>query len=430
MNAKDWLASARLMATVKAPYFTTAIFQLIPYPTPGLGTFAVSEKAVMMYDPELVNNREWTVEATAWAIIHEVSHYIRGHHARCRDNNFDPQLANIAEDCEINDDIINAKGKLPVDPCLPSKLKPPMKDGLLFEEYYHSIRQHAQKVRMSGSGDGEGGEGDADGSGQISGTKGPKGPGNGKCGGVAGNPLPEEANLPPGMGRSEVEQKRVAKQTAEAIREEASKSRGTVPAGLARWAEVMLGPPHIPWQTKLARACRSAVAFKAGAVDYSYSKPSRRQAALGYGPGFPILPALRAPIPQVAIGIDTSGSMGTAELEEALRESKGILSAVGAQVDFLACDAEVHVKAKVRHYKQLLGMLKGGGGTDFRPIFAAVERTTPRPSVFVFCTDGYGPAPAQPPAGMKVIWVLIGGTQAPAPWGEAIVVDRRPATST
>ena len=225
----------------------------------------------------------------------------------------------------------------------------------------------------------------------------------------------------PEPGRSEAEVARIRKQVAEDIKQEATKSRGTVPAGWARWADEQLSPPKVPWRQKLARQARAAVQFQKGMVDYTYSRPSRRQASHGYGIGKPILPTLHAPVPRVAVGVDTSGSMGQHELDQALRETNGVLMAVGAEVEFVACDAEVHVQKKVRNWKDVRANLKGGGGTDFRPVFEAFDKAKPRPDIVIFVTDGYGPAPVEAPANMKVIWLLVGGNeQAPATWGECI----------
>jgi predicted metal-dependent peptidase len=127
------------------------------------------------------------------------------------------------------------------------------------------------------------------------------------------------------------------------------------------------------------------------------------------------------PVPRVAVAVDTSGSMGQRELTDALREAKGILTAVGANVEFLACDAEVHAARPVRTWRDCIPLLKGGGGTDFTPVFRELERRPHRPEVLVFITDGCGPAPESPPGWCKTIWLTVGPYQRkPAEWGEHI----------
>ena len=202
-----------------------------------------------------------------------------------------------------------------------------------------------------------------------------------------------------------------------------SQGIGSVPGHLRRWAEEALKPPKVPWRQKLAQLARRAVAWRPGAVDHRYDGPSRRQAGIGYGVGRPVLPRLRAPIPRVALVVDTSGSMGSKEIIDCLTEAQGVVEAVGAEVEFCACDARVHELRPVANVRDMVKLLKGGGGTDFRPAFDALSKRRPRPEVVIFATDGYGPAPEVAPNGMRTIWLLVGGNETPpAPWGDAIVV--------
>lgn len=255
--------------------------------------------------------------------------------------------------------------------------------------------------------------------------------GGGWCGSGGGVPVPgepENKGETDAKGRSEVELNSLRRRVAEAIKDAVEKSRGTVPAGLARWADEVLQPPRVDWRTKLAQVARTAVAFRPGAVDFRYHRPSRRQGAIGLGIGKPVLPAMIQPTPRVAVAVDTSGSMSKSDLQVAVEESAGILGALGADVDFIACDAAVGKVKRVRTPRELAESLVGGGGTDFAPVFAEVEKLRPRPEVLVYVTDGCGPAPAKPPVGLRTIWVLVGQyRQTPhfpgEPWGEMIELD-------
>jgi len=200
----------------------------------------------------------------------------------------------------------------------------------------------------------------------------------------------------------------------------------------------MLKPSKIKWEQKLARAIRGAVAWTSGKSDYSYSRPSRRQSLVGFGAGKPILSTLRSPTPRIAVGVDTSGSMGTEGITRAASEIACILKAVRAEVEFIACDCKVHEQKKLRGIKDLEGAFKGGGGTSFVPAFEAVAAMKPVPNIFIFITDGQGDAPVDPPKGVKVIWVLVGGSGCKpcagswggpeVTYGEFITVDESEAT--
>lgn len=437
MNYKDKLATGRLMACNRFRYFRTAIMALVPRETPGLGTFGVTEDMIMLYDPKVVE--EWTVEEIAAVIIHEVSHVLRGHAKRARRQEtragFTHGKWNKAADYEINDDLIDAKLKLPSfkkngvvvdEPCIPQKAKPkPLPVGLTAEEYLNHIPDEPENGG-SGAHAGAGGKGKGQGqSGQGQG----KDPhvGCGWCGGGAGHALPNEPQSKgKSQGRGDAEQERIKRTVAEEIRKAvAQKGQGTVPGGWVRWAENELKPPKVRWQDKLARVLRGSIQYRPGAVDYHYTKPSRRQAGLGWGPGKPILPAMRAPIPRVVFVQDTSGSMGSDELSAGLPEADAILKATGATLEFCACDADVHVLQKVRHWKELLPLMKGGGGTDFRPAFDAVLKKREKPDLIVFSTDGYGTFPTSAPA-CKVVWLVTGASHLPPdkfPFGEVVEID-------
>ena len=107
----------------------------------------------------------------------------------------------------------------------------------------------------------------------------------------------------------------------------------------------------------------------------------------------------------------------------ALREVGGVLRATGASVTFIAVDAAVHAHQVVRSIDEIADLLKGGGGTDFRPAFDRLRESRNPPDVVVFATDGCGPAPKEEPAWCATIWLLVGQqVQSPCAWGEQIMV--------
>ena len=67
---------------------------------------------------------------------------------------------------------------------------------------------------------------------------------------------------------------------------------------------------------------------------------------------------------------------------------------------------------------------KGGGGTDFRPVFNEVEDRGIDPACVVYLTDGWGVYPEEEPP-YPVLWVL---TQEPSnpnyhpPFGEVVTL--------
>ncbi len=292
----------------------------------------------------------------------------------------------------------------------------------------------ADQGDQNGSGSGSDSEGDADsdgdgaegGGGSASESDGGEGIGAGSCGGCAGNPKSFEDELDEKYGRSDRDVEQTRKAVAELVKKAASQSKGDVPDGLVRWADAVLAPPQVPWTQEIRYALRTAIRYQAGAVDATYSRVSRRQAGVGYGPGRPVVTAYRAPIPKVACVVDTSGSVGSDDLVSGVSEIGGICKAVSCEVQFIACDSKDHGITKVRKAEDVKPLLLGGGGTDMTPAFKALSDLPPRdrPDIIVCITDGefFGDYPPEPEYA-KVIWVMVRPTQTP-PYGKTIHINK------
>ena len=244
-------------------------------------------------------------------------------------------------------------------------------------------------------------------------------PGAGRCGSCAtGQPEPWEEGPPEdGNGVSHAESEMIRRDVARQIMEH-SQARGNVPGHWTRWADEKLRP-KIDWRKELASAVRHAVADVAGASDYSYRRPSRRQGQVGNGKV--VLPALRRPLPSVAVVVDTSGSVNDVMLSQALAEVSGILKGLGQResVHVLACDAEVQACRRVFRPEQV--QLAGGGGTNMGAGLEAAAKLKPTPQVAVVITDSYTPWPDTAPRGMKVIVALTGEGKTPE-WAKTIKI--------
>lgn len=377
-TARDIVSSARVRAITRHPYFTSGLFALRPWESPGCGTLWVRGDGLLGYDPEAV--KAWGPEETATILVHECMHILRQHHQRCGGRR--PDLVNVAEDAELNDDILEAGWKFPsknskgeaIMPVTPQALGLPPR--LTFEEYYEELlKRPPSKQPPKPNAQGVPGAG-------------------GMCGSGAGNEHPAEAdakgdpNAP--AGQTPEEQEITRRQVAGAIQEYAkSKGRGTIPGGWQAWADAVLEPPKVPWQQVLAARLRATVAMAAGQMDYTRSRINRRDAAMRqiFGPRYPVLPAMRAPVPQVSVVLDTSGSMGCdRRMEDALGEIMGIVKAAGSPARVFACDADVQAVSRVARGVDIEKLNVGGGGTDMRPGIKAADKE--RCNVIVVLTDG------------------------------------------
>ncbi len=398
-------AAARLWAATRFPYLATGVFGAQVIPAAGSGTVSVDESWRMRADPELT--AAWTPAQLGSVLIHHVCHLLRTHGERAQAAGAGPADARAwvrAADAEINDDLVPAGLELPGRPVLPHDLH--ARDGLLAEQYFDHIRAR-QASAPGASGGTDAGGGDRSAHSESEGWL--------DCGsGADGVPRPGDGpgGLPAwqaGLLRRQVAQDVIAH----------ARQAGSVPAGLLRWAQETLHP-KVDWRRLLAAELRRAIAQVSGAVDYSYRRPSRRSAVAGDV----VLPALRRPVPEVAVVCDTSGSMTEDLLAMVLAEVEGLLRSLGLarQVRVLACDTAVAPAQRVTAARQV--QLIGGGGTDMGAGLAAAVALRPRPAVTVVLTDGYTPWPADAPKGTRVVVGLLGAQAPPAPgWARAVRVE-------
>jgi predicted metal-dependent peptidase len=400
------LPAARLWAATRFPYLATGVFGAQVIADPGSGTVSADENWRMRADPELTG--QWTPAQLGSVLIHHVCHLLRAHGERAQAagvaSSDEAQDWVRAADAEINDDLVAAGLDLPGHPVLPRDLG--AQDGLMAEQYFAALR--AAREPRSGIGGGttdrsaQGKSGDAAGGWLDCGS------------GADGVPRPGEG---PG-GLPDWQADLLRRQIAQDVIAH-GKLAGNVPAGMLRWAEEILSP-RVNWRKVLAAELRRAVFEVSGAVDYSYRRPSRRSAVAGSV----VLPALRRPVPEIAVVCDTSGSMNAGLLAMVLAEVDGLLQTLGLarQVRVLACDTAVGPAQRVSSARQV--QLVGGGGTNMGAGLLAASALRPRPAVTVVLTDGYTPWPPAPPKGMRVVVGLL-GPRAPAapPWARAVRVE-------
>nr|WP_198151949.1 VWA-like domain-containing protein [Kibdelosporangium sp. MJ126-NF4]CEL21806.1 FIG01125283: hypothetical protein [Kibdelosporangium sp. MJ126-NF4]CTQ92586.1 FIG01125283: hypothetical protein [Kibdelosporangium sp. MJ126-NF4] len=373
------LLAARYRAATMRPYLASAMYALSIVPSEAVPTMGVDRHWRCYVSPAFVERTH--VEHLTGVWMHEVAHLLRDHHGRAdRLPVRDHHRTNLAQDCEINDDLVADGIPLPEFRVLPGDFGQP--EGKVFEEYVRHI---------------------------------PATPMSHDCGsGAHGHDRPWESRDGTG-GVSPVEAEAIRRQTAEAIRAHA-RANGKTPSGWKRWADQLL-EPVVDWRAMLAGTVREAVAWASGAMDYTYRRPSRRATAM---PGV-VLPGLRRPLPRVAIVIDTSGSMGEDQLNAALSEVAGVLAEVGIRgnrVTVLACDADVHAVARVTRAADV--ELAGGGGTDMRMGIQAALAMPDRPQVIIVLTDGYTPWPDENPACRLIAGIVGEGKTPPPSWIETV----------
>jgi hypothetical protein len=400
-------AAARVWAAHQAPYLATAVLALDPVvvqvsdgtPAPDLRGFPADATWHVYVGPDVLAAAQ-PPEIGFW-LLHQVTHLLRQHADRFPARTGEPvgslsaggpsasrtpeqRRWNVAGDAEINDDLHAGELELPAEAVTPVGLGLP--DGWTAEAYWDALGDsgHAAGAVDCGSG----------------------------CDGQA---RPWDCGRP---GLSAIGTQLLGRDVARRITEH-QRRRGQVPAGWQRWADDVLNPV-VNWRRQLAAAVRHGVAEVAGRVDFTYRRPSRRASAV---PDV-VLPSLRQPLPQVAMVLDTSGSMSDSMLAQALGEVSGVLRSLGLgrrNLRVICCDAQAYSQQRVLDAREV--RLLGGGGTDMGAGLAAAAGLRPRPDLLIVLTDGHTPWPSRAPEGVRVVVGLMDDTGRSPEWATTVPIE-------
>ena len=326
---------------------------------------------------------------------HEVLHCVYDHFGRRGDR--DPQLWNIANDFCVNQDLKehNVGEFITTVPCLYDKKY----KGMSSEEIYDQLYENAEKVdigkliqqlldeHLDGDGD-QDGDGDKDG----------KGDGKGK-----GRPKLSEADKQ--AIRDEIKEAVLAAAAA-------SDGAGNLPAGVKRLIQD-LTEPKMNWRELLRMQLESTIKS-----DYTWMRASRKGWHMDA-----VMPGMKLdPMIDIAVAIDTSGSIGADMLKDFLSEIQGIMDSFPAYRIHVFCfDTEVHNPAQ--YNSDNLDMITdyepgGGGGTDFTAIYDYLKAEEIEPKRLVVFTDGYPFGSWGDENYTDTVWILHGTTTIVPPWGQ------------
>jgi predicted metal-dependent peptidase len=353
----------------------------------------------LYYHPDLV---ERTADSEVLKVLeHEGMHLLNHHIPRGMKvyyNETDIQrraikmnIMNIASDCAVNeqaklrdDFIIDGK---PWPPQLPEKhgLEP----GKITEWYYLELLKKTKVTEVPFYG--PGGMDD-----------------HGKWSDAAGN-----SSDPSSLARKiQNNVQRIVRDSAKTF----NKDRGTLPAHIASLIEEALKPPKAPYYQIIRRLVRGSRLSK---FKRSHTKINRKRTyVFVIGDDDISIPEI-SPFPgrtrdftfDIAVLIDTSGSMGRDELAEALSGIKNIIeNDKHCKTHVLECDAAVHKEYIVKKVRDIDPKLKGGGGTTMGPGLTRARELGV--DVCLGFTDGYTEninAIPRKHLPKKLIWVVSKG---------------------
>ena len=364
---------ARSQLILTSPFFGTLALRLKPIPNVDIET-ACTDGECIMYNPKwFLKLRE---HERIGLIAHEVMHVALMHMLR-RDHR-DPVKWNVAGDYVINGALIKSKFILPH-----TELIDPQYDDMSTENVYSLLPDNIKNGTRPGdilllAGDDPGG-----------------------CGGVIDHPSISNGSA---KGKFEAEIEVAVQQAAEV-----AKAMGKLPGHLQTLIEKALAP-KIDWKMTLARFLRAN-----NKSDFTWVKPNRRFVSRGL-----YLPSLHTPcLEEIAVAVDTSGSISEEELLQFTGEITSILHDTDPErIHFLQCDTEVRADDEyTRESLPLKITYRGRGGTSFSPVMDHITTEHPGVSALVYLTDlestDFGDKPHYP-----VLWITTSSTE--APYGEVV----------
>jgi len=149
--------------------------------------------------------------------------------------------------------------------------------------------------------------------------------------------------------------------------------------------------------------------------DYVMMPPSKKLLYEGI-----YLPSNSSQTFRLVIAVDSSGSVDEELLDSFLSEVNFIMEQTQNYIiELLVCDDMIHSHRSFYSGEMLVVDLKGGGGTDFRPVFEFIEKNLDNVKLLLYFTDLEGISPKEIPT-YNVRWVVP--KEKEIPFGELIVL--------
>lgn len=378
-KVREKITLAKSQLVLKQPFFASLVLQRPLIETDTMTpTAGADARGRIYYNPRFIASKSVAqVEHAMFLLAHETLH-VAFHHAHKETvGGRDPRAANIAMDKVINELLI--------------------KEGV--GEFIEGGQRHAGAESMKWQdlyiepdpNDGAGGG---------------QGPG-----GIGDDLLPCPDGEPMGDEAEQLKQQAKAELAAAA---QAARMQGKLSANMERMVDDIVYV-KTPWHTILERFMTAFVSS-----DYSWKRPNRRLVGMGiYLPSLDKQPRMG----EVVIGVDTSGSIGNAELAMFGGHVNRILeTCMPEKVHVVYCDARVAHTDTVEPDELPIKLIPhGGGGTDMREVWRWQEEHAPDAACLVLLTDGYTPWPDK----VDVPSVVLSTTEQVAPThvGETVAFE-------
>jgi len=326
-------------------------------------------------------------------ILHETLHLALYHNVRNVDKNM--KLWNIACDLEVNSIIDSMKFKLPEGGLMPQRdFK--LESRLSAENYYDAIYKEIENQKKSGKG-GQGGfsiegMGTLDDHSQWSKTE------------SESEMVKQMVDtvVKPAIQKNEndINRSSIKDNITEALREVSGKKNrsaryGDQPGNYISKINVT-GNGKVKWNYILNRLIRKTLSSN---YIPSFKRTSRRYGELVKGK------IKNHKIDSIVVAVDTSGSINRELHERFMEEIILIRRMFKIEIRYIQCDTEITQDIKLKRYTNVEDIaIKGGGGTDFRPVFDYIKQKNYKPNAILYFTDGQGNYPEK--SNIDTLWII------------------------
>jgi len=395
------ISTARLVVNSYCRFFAHIVGKtqvVIAGPEHNVPTAAVSPDGYVFFNPDFVETL--TDPELAGLVVHETLHpallcWRRQGNRKAMLELPDGQIVgawNLAHDYSFNPEIIElanavrckGKIKLPEHAALDAKYV-----GMSAEAIYDDLLKTAKKSSKPGV------------HGKLSEMPEGMKPGQG-IGDDVREDLAQSA-----VGKAAARGEKAAKQKLEnewrisviaaAMAHEKRHGRGSLPSGFAKMVND-LSQCKILWQEVLSQW----IGENGNKQDITMRRPRRR-----FDSNVLYLPSWQKfGVDDVVILWDTSGSMNGRETD-ILSEIQGICEELGLKLCIICIDSAIHsITRDVENAAEMIGQIKGGGGSNFVPAFDHLEEEMFEGVVVAF-TDGHITVPTdRPPLIRDVLWCI------------------------
>ena len=399
LTAEQKLVRARTQLLLNHPFFGTLCVRLKLVPG-SVATMATDGRRIV-YNPEFVEQlKPLELEGV---LAHEVLHCALAHH--CRRGQREPELWNEAADYAVNPILLANGVVLPAGVLVDAAFA-----DLCAEEIYERLMRQREQDTPAGCPGGD--RGASHQAPTIAQQDNPVASPPGQRPGAIGEVTDavDENGAAPSQADKARQEHEWAIASEQALR--SAKACGHEPSGVERAIE-RERQSEVDWRSVL----RDFVSASRPS-DYSWTPPNRRH--LGRGLYLPSI--VRASVGELVIAVDTSGSIGADELDQFAGEISAIAEDVQPEsIRVVYCDAAVQADQEFEPGEAVVLSSKGGGGTDFRPVFTWVDEQGLTPACLIYLTDLACESYPEPPP-YPVLWVT--DSRRAGPFGETLKITQ------